>query len=81
MMTDNLAVPPANGTGRVEARNALTAETVDEFCKALGISRSLAYRLASKGELRLVKLGSRTLVPSTERARLLGVRPLSNSMA
>lgn len=55
--------------------NAPTAETLNDFCKALGISRSLAYRLARDGKLRLVKLGSRTLVPLSERARLLASPP------
>ena len=71
MTTANLATLPATAVARIEPTNAPTAETVDEFCKAVGVSRSLAYRLASRGELRFVKLGSRTLVPLSERARIL----------
>ena len=47
------------------------AESVDEFCKGLGISRGMGYRLIREKKVRTVKLGSRRLVPLTERARLL----------
>lgn len=77
MTTDN-QVSRAIGSMRVEDHDPLTAETVNEFCRGLGISRSSAYRLASRGELRLVKLGSRTLVPLSERARILAGRPLTD---
>lgn len=45
---------------------------VNQACKMLSISRSHLYALAAKGELRLVRLGSRTLVPAVEINRLLG---------
>jgi excisionase family DNA binding protein len=48
---------------------------LNEFCRRVGISRTLAYRLAAKGELRLVKLGTRTIVPVSEVRRLLGSEP------
>ncbi|MBR2813969.1 MAG: helix-turn-helix domain-containing protein [Reyranella sp.] len=73
MTTDNL-VPRAIETASTDGRGALTAETVGEFCEALGISRSFAYRLAKRGDLRFVKLGARTLVPLSERARVLSSR-------
>ncbi len=44
---------------------------VNEFCRKVSISRSLAYRLAAAGKLRLVKLGTRTVVPLAEVHRLL----------
>ncbi len=44
---------------------------LNEFCRRVGISRSLAYRLAAAGDLRLVKLGTRTVVPVAEVHRLL----------
>lgn len=74
MTTDN-PVSRAIETASTESRNAPTAETVGEFCEALGISRSFAYRLAKRGGLRFVKLGARTLVPLSERARVLSSRP------
>lgn len=45
---------------------------VKEFCDAVRISRSHFYELVKRGEIRVVKLGDRTLVPDSERARLLG---------
>jgi hypothetical protein len=45
---------------------------VNEFCRKVSISRTLAYRLAAAGKLRLVKLGTRTVVPMVEVYRLLG---------
>jgi hypothetical protein len=38
------------------------ARTIDEFCIAYGISRSLAYELKDEGELVFVKVRGRTLV-------------------
>lgn len=37
--------------------------TVDEFIKKLGISRTLAYKSISKGEIPIIRLGKRILVP------------------
>lgn len=48
---------------------------INEFCRRVGVSRTLAYRLAGAGKLRLVKLGSRTVVPMAEVRRLLGEEP------
>lgn len=48
---------------------------VNEFCRRVGISRALAYRLAAKGDLRMVKLGTRTVVPMSEVGRLLNPEP------
>ncbi|WP_237479260.1 DNA-binding protein [Lichenibacterium dinghuense] len=49
----------------------LAAETVDEFLVAMGIGRTLFYSEVKKGRIRIVKLGRRTLVPRSERERLL----------
>ncbi|MFC2071615.1 helix-turn-helix domain-containing protein [Chloroflexota bacterium] len=37
--------------------------TVEEAASLLGISRGLAYKLASSGELPTIRLGRRLLVP------------------
>jgi excisionase family DNA binding protein len=37
----------------------------------LSVSRSFVYLLIKRGEIRTVKLGSRTLIPASEIARLL----------
>ena len=39
------------------------ALSIAEAAKMLGISRSLAYELAARGELRTVRLGRRIVVP------------------
>jgi excisionase family DNA binding protein len=47
------------------------AYSVPDFCAAVGISRAHAYRMVRKGLLRVVRLGSRTVVPVAEVERLL----------
>ncbi|MEQ8710234.1 MAG: helix-turn-helix domain-containing protein [Rhodospirillales bacterium] len=39
---------------------------VKEFCLAFGIGRTKFYQLVKNGELRPVKVGRRTLVPSEQ---------------
>ena len=58
----------------MEATNAAPARvalSVSEFCASLGVSRATAYRMAGAGKLQLVKFGRRTLIPVSERDRLL----------
>jgi excisionase family DNA binding protein len=38
----------------------------------LGISRATLYKMANKGEIRLVRIGGRTLLPDAEIRRLIG---------
>jgi hypothetical protein len=59
------------------AANDLLALPLNEFCRRVGISRALAYRLAGRGQLRFVKLGTRTIVPIAEIQRLLTQQPAS----
>jgi excisionase family DNA binding protein len=47
------------------------AYTPTEAMAALGISRSLFYRLVGSGQLHTVKAGSRRLVPASAIAELL----------
>jgi excisionase family DNA binding protein len=47
------------------------AYTVTNACRLLSISRSTLYLLAAQGKVRLVKVAGRTLVPSSEIARLI----------
>jgi excisionase family DNA binding protein len=44
--------------------------SVDETCKQLSISNSFFYLLVKRGQLRVIKLGRRTLVPIEELERL-----------
>jgi excisionase family DNA binding protein len=43
---------------------------IPEACRQIGIGRTLLYELIAAGRLTVVKLGSRTLVPADELARL-----------
>lgn len=40
--------------------------SVEDAARALGIGRSLAFRLIREGQLRAVKIGRRTVVPVKE---------------
>ena len=44
-----------------------------EAARQLSISRSGLYNLIKKGEIRVAKIGHRTVVPATEIDRLLSV--------
>ncbi len=46
--------------------------TVEEAGELLGISRYAAYRAASSGELPVLRLGRRLLVPTARLLRMLG---------
>jgi excisionase family DNA binding protein len=46
------------------------AYRVDEACHALGIGRTSLYELVKSGELKLIKIAGRTLVPRSELERL-----------
>ena len=39
---------------------------VDDFCRAHGIGRTLFYDEVKRGEIKLIKIGKRTLVPVSE---------------
>ena len=45
--------------------------TIAEAAKLLGISRSFAYELVKRGELPVVRLGRRQLVPKEALSRLM----------
>jgi excisionase family DNA binding protein len=57
-------------------RSALSermAYRVSDACDALGISRTSLYQLVKIGELKLIKIAGRTLVPRSELERLTHV--------
>lgn len=66
----------AESTGKktacIPATDKPRARRVNDACATLGVSRSHIYNLAAKGEVRLVRIGGRTLVPESEIDRLLG---------
>ena len=39
---------------------------VDDFCRAHGIGRTLFYEEVKHGEIKIIKVGKRTLVPDSE---------------
>jgi excisionase family DNA binding protein len=47
--------------------------TVEQAGELLGISRYAAYRAAAAGELPILRLGRRLLVPTPRLLRMLGV--------
>ena len=47
------------------------AYSIDEACRQLSIGRTSLYAMAKRKEVRLIKIAGRTLVPSTELARLI----------
>ena len=49
------------------------AYPVNDACHVLGIKRTLLYELAKTGQLRLIKIAGRTLVPRSEIERLTRV--------
>jgi excisionase family DNA binding protein len=47
------------------------AYRINDACQILQISRSHIYELISRGEIRLIKIGGRSLISATEIQRLL----------
>lgn len=59
----------------MDVRNLPPTLTVEEAGDLLGISRFAAYQAVRSGELPVLHLGRRLLVPSAELQRLLGIAP------
>lgn len=51
-------------------RQSLTM-TIDEAGELLGVSRNSAYQAARKGEIPVIRIGKRMLVPRAEFERML----------
>ena len=58
-------LPPARGPP-----DAPKARRIPDACHAIGISRSMLYKLAGQGKVKLVRIAGRTVVPETEIDRL-----------
>lgn len=52
-------------------RNYPLAVTVDDACGRIGIGRSKFYQLVAEGQIRIIKIGRRTLVRYEELESLL----------
>lgn len=44
---------------------------INDFAKAVGLSRTSIYELIKDGKLKPVKIAGRTLIPSSEAQRLI----------
>jgi excisionase family DNA binding protein len=49
--------------------------SISEAASLLGVSRSFAYELVHRGELRVVRLGRRQVVPKHVLLELVGILP------
>ena len=49
-----------------EPRSCRVNWRVDDFCRAHGIGRTLFYSEVKIGEIKIIKVGKRTLVPVSE---------------
>ena len=47
--------------------------TIPEAARALGVSRNFGYELARRGEITVIRLGRRILVPKAPFERMLGL--------
>lgn len=58
----------------METQNTPLVHPVPEACRRLSIGRTMLYQLIERGELRPIKLGSKTLIPEAELQRLVAER-------
>ena len=59
--------------GRQRATHASEVLTVEEAAEVLGISRGSAYRAVGQGEIPVLRLGRRLVVPRAALARMLAL--------
>ncbi len=55
--------------------------TVEQAAEILGISRSSAYRAVARGEIPVIRIGRRILVPTAKFLAMLGVQTGTNEGA
>ena len=55
--------------------------TITEAAEVLGISRAFAYELCARGELPVIRLGRRRLVPKKALLALIGVEEAASPQA
>ena len=58
---------------QVPTEETKLAFRINEACRALGIGRTSVYDMAKKGQIKLIKIAGRTLVPRSEIERLTTV--------
>jgi excisionase family DNA binding protein len=69
---------PMSATTTATTSGPLTL-TVEEAGRLLGISRGAAYRAAACGQIPIIRLGRRLLVPTARLHQLLGLSDHHNS--
>ena len=47
------------------------AESVDDFCKSVGIGRTFFYEEVQRGRVKIIKAGRKTLIPVGEKLTYL----------
>lgn len=50
------------------------AHRIPDACRRLGVGRSSLYELIKSGEIRSIKIGSRTLIPEEDLQRIVSDR-------
>lgn len=50
------------------------AHRIPDACQRLGIGRSMLYELIKSGEIRTVKIGTRTLIPEADLQKVIADR-------
>ena len=59
-----MSIPNTNGSN--EPHLDRLNFRVNDFCRAAGIGRTLFYDEVKRGELKIIKVGKRTLIPDSE---------------
>jgi excisionase family DNA binding protein len=69
-MAKDLKASPPNPQASASAAPAIqkVLASVEEGAAAIGVCRTLCYRLIKEGKLHAVKIGGRTLIPVSELA-------------
>lgn len=50
------------------------AHAVPDACRRIGVGRTKLYQLLEAGEIRAIKIGTKTLIPDSELQRLVADR-------
>ncbi len=56
------------------SNNAPLAHTIPEACRRLSIGKTTLYQLMTTGDIKAIKVGTRTLIPETELQRFIESR-------
>jgi len=58
----------------INDHTAPLAHKIPDACRRIGIGRTALYELIKTGEIRAIKIGSRTLIPEAELQRVIAFR-------